>query len=95
MVVCFVLGQVYSLTSHPHLPFTPNKQIEVILLGFLSYLEELKRQTPRLMRLMRTNQHLSVNCCFFQYQRALRITKGPVVYLLIVFPPLSSYFIIT
>ena len=45
MVVCFVLGQVYALISHPRLPFTPNKQSEAILLGFFSYLEELRSQT--------------------------------------------------
>lgn len=44
MLVCVVLGQVYTLTSHPRLPFILSKQSEEILLGFLSYSEELKHK---------------------------------------------------
>lgn len=90
MVVCFVPGQVYSLASHPRLPFTFSKQSEVTLLCFPYCLEELKRQTQRLVGTSLTlkpssssiylsTTTSSMNC------GVLRMTNGSLVQLLSVF----------
>lgn len=93
MVVCVVLGQIYFLTSHPSLPVS---KVRRFLLGFLSYLKELKRRTQRpgstslSLHPNRSGICLSTVASSINSE-ALRITSGYLVHLLSISPPLSYY----
>lgn len=93
MVVCVVLGQIYFLASHPSLPVS---KVRRFLLGFLSYLKELKRRTRRPVGTsLRLNPNRSSICLSTVASsinsEALRITNGYLVHLLSISPPLSYY----